>query len=95
MLVVSSPDLVILDLVLPGVDGYGVVDWLKDHELWRGLPLVVYSATEPTPSQRDRLRLGYTEFLTKSRVAPEEFERRIISLLDTLTSKKDPAGHAA
>lgn len=80
-----DPDLLILDLALPGVDGYGVIDWLKDHDLWRSVPLVVYSASEPTPSQRERLQLGYTEFITKSRVTPEEFEKRIMTLLDTLT----------
>lgn len=90
-----DPDLLILDLILPGVDGYGVIDWLKDHEVWRGLPLVVYSATEPSPSQRERLQLGHTEFMTKSRVAPEEFERRIVSLLDALTAKTGMAGHVA
>lgn len=90
-----EPDLLILDLVLPGLDGYEVVDWLKDHEMWRGLPLVVYSATEPSPSQRERLRLGHTEFMTKSRVAPEEFERRIVALLDTLTSVKGRTSHVA
>jgi signal transduction histidine kinase/DNA-binding response OmpR family regulator len=80
------PDLLILDPILPDVDGYEVVDWLKDHEVWRNLPLVVYSATEPSPSQRERLRLGPTEFMTKSRLAPEEFERRIVALLDTLNA---------
>jgi PAS domain S-box-containing protein len=81
----TQPDLMILDLILPGIDGFGVVDWLKDHSRWRGLPLVVYSATEPSPSQRERLQLGPTEFMTKSRVSPEEFERRIVRLLDTMT----------
>ncbi|MEO8034250.1 MAG: response regulator, partial [Acidobacteriota bacterium] len=80
----ARPDLLILDLILPGVDGYGVIDWLKDHSMWRGLPLVVYSATEPSMLQRERLRLGQTEFMTKSRVAPDEFERRIVALLDSL-----------
>jgi PAS domain S-box-containing protein len=81
----TQPDLMILDLILPGIDGFGVVDWLKDHSRWRGLPLVVYSATEPSPSQRERLQLGPTEFMTKSRVSPDEFERRIVRLLDTMT----------
>ena len=90
-----EPDLLILDLMLPGLDGYGVIDWLKDNDVWRGLPLVVYSATEPSPSQRERLKLGYTEFMTKSRVAPEEFERRIIELLDTLTAEKGTVTHVA
>lgn len=91
-----EPDLLILDLVLPDLDGYAVVDWLKDHEVWRGLPLVVYSATEPSPSQRDRLRLGHTEFMTKSRIAPEEFEKRIVTLLDSLIGKDGgPVPHVA
>lgn len=88
-------DLLILDLALPGLDGYAVIDWLKDHDLWRNLPLVVYSASEPTPSQRQRLQLGHTEFITKSRVAPEEFEKRIVALLDTLTHNDGSATDAA
>jgi hypothetical protein len=46
--------------------------------------VVVYSATEPTPSQRERLTLGQTEFLTKSRISPQEFENRVIQLLDNM-----------
>jgi CheY-like chemotaxis protein len=84
------PDLVVLDLLLPEVDGFGVVDWIKDHDLWRGVPLVVYSALETTPSQQERLRLGPTEFITKSRIGPEEFERRVLHLLDRLTASKAP-----
>lgn len=83
-----NPDLVVLDLILPGIDGFGVVDWLKDHNVWRSIPMVVYSATELTPSQRERLRLGPTEFLTKGRITPDEFEKRVIALLDTLVSRK-------
>ena len=83
----ASPDLLVLDLVLPGIDGFGVIDWLKDHGLLERVPLVVYSADEPSPSQRERLRLGPTEFLTKSRVSPDEFEMRVVQLLDTMTGK--------
>jgi PAS domain S-box-containing protein len=91
----EQPDLLILDLILPDVDGFAVVDFLKDHDLWRAVPLVVYSALEPTPSQKERLRLGHTEFLTKSRVPPEEFESRILSLLDVLTDGKEQVSHVA
>jgi CheY-like chemotaxis protein len=79
-----TPDLVVLDLILPDIDGYGVIDWMKDHDLLRSVPVVVYSATEPSPSQRERLTLGPTEFLTKSRISPEDFERRVIRLLDNM-----------
>lgn len=83
-----QPDLLVLDLILPEVDGFQVVEWLKDHQLWRNVPLVVYSALEPTPSQKERLTLGSTEFMTKSRTSPEEFERRVMGLLEQLTQKR-------
>ena len=91
----KTPDLLVLDIALPDIDGYAVIDWLKDHDMLRSVPVVVYSASEPTPSQRDRLTLGPTQFLTKSRIAPEEFERRIIQLLDNVTGPAAEMSHVA
>lgn len=82
-----TPDLLVLDLLLPDIDGFTFVDWLKDSGVWRGVPLVVYSAIETTPSQRDRLRLGPTEFIAKNRVAPEVLERRVLTLLGSMTNR--------
>jgi CheY-like chemotaxis protein len=79
------PDLLILDLILPDVDGFTIVDWLKDRDLCRAVPLIVYSALETSPAEQERLRLGPSQFLTKGRVTPEEFERRIGALLDSIT----------
>jgi CheY-like chemotaxis protein len=91
-----NPDLVILDLILPDMDGFAVVDWLKDNDRLRSVPMIVYSAMEPTPSQRQRLALGPTEFLTKSRILPEEFERRVIQLLDKMiVNTKGALSHVA
>jgi len=85
----TTPDLLILDLVLPDIDGFGVVDWLKDHGMLQNVPVIVYSAAEATPSQRERLKLGPTEFLTKSRISPEEFEHKVIKLLDNMMNTSE------
>jgi PAS domain S-box-containing protein len=90
-----TPDLLILDLVLPELDGFGVVAWLRDQEKLCNVPLVVYSATDPTMSERQRLTLGPTQFLTKSRVPPQEFERRVVDLLDTMTRTQKEIAHVA
>jgi PAS domain S-box-containing protein len=86
-----EPDMIILDLVLPEGDGFDVVDWLRRHDRLRGAPLVVYSAKEVDPRDRDRLRLGPTEFVTKGRVAPEDFEKKVIRLLRHVAEKKAEA----
>jgi len=76
------PDLLILDLILPEGDGFTVVDWLRRHDRLRAVPLVVYTAKDLDDSDRARLRLGQTYFFTKGRIAPEDFERRVVGLVE-------------
>jgi CheY-like chemotaxis protein len=80
------PNLVVLDLVLPEGDGFEVVAGLRHNKALRSVPLVVYTAKDIDEAERERLKLGETVFLTKGRISPEEFERRVIGLLDRLMS---------
>jgi len=82
-----SPDLLILDLILPESDGFVVVDWLKQHNQLCNMPVVVYSAKDLEESERQRLKLGHTEFLTKGRVTTQEFEQRVMELLQRITQE--------
>ncbi|MDJ0705265.1 MAG: response regulator [Leptolyngbyaceae cyanobacterium MO_188.B28] len=75
------PDLLVLDLNIPDGDGFAVVDWLRQHNRLCRTPLVVYTAKDLNNSDRERLRLGQTLFLTKSRITCEEFEQQVINLL--------------
>lgn len=75
------PNLLVLDLKLPEIDGFAVVDWLRQHNQLRTCPLVVYCAQDLSEGDRQQLNLGETVFLTKGRVTPEEFEKRVITLL--------------
>lgn len=90
-----KPDLIVLDLVLPELDGFGVVEYFRRNSLAADVPLVVYTAGEPTSADRERLRLGPTEFLTKSRVTPEEFERHIAARLDAIGTRREELTHVA
>jgi DNA-binding response OmpR family regulator len=75
------PSLIVLDLTLPELDGFAVVDWIRQRPLLARTPLLVYSARETTAAEQEKLRLGPTEFVTKSRVSIEEFEARVAHLL--------------
>jgi CheY-like chemotaxis protein len=85
------PDLVVLDVGLPEADGFQVVDWLRRHERLSTLPMVVYTARELDEADRERLRLdASTEFLTKGRITPQDFEQRVMGLLGRLTRERRP-----
>ncbi|MBW4646116.1 MAG: response regulator [Goleter apudmare HA4340-LM2] len=83
-----NPDLLILDLILPESDGFAVVDWLQQHNQLCTTPVVVYSAKDLQESERNRLKLRHTEILTKGRVTTQEFEQRVMELLQRITKQK-------
>ena len=79
------PVLVVLDLALPDGDGRDVVAALRRDPRTATVDLIVYSAADVDSTDRDRLTLGRTSFLTKSRVDPAALARRVRQLLDDQT----------
>jgi CheY-like chemotaxis protein len=54
------PELILLDLLMPEMDGFQFVEELYTHEEWRSIPIVIVTARDLT--EEDRLRLnGYVE----------------------------------
>jgi PAS domain S-box-containing protein len=79
----SKPDLIVLDVGLPGFDGFEVVDGLRNE---RGglLPLLVYTARDLHSEDRRALTLGLTRWLTKARTSEADFLSAVRELLDGL-----------
>jgi len=61
------PSLLVLDIEIPDGDGFFVVSSMREDPRLRTVPLLVYTAQDLTAAERERLRLGPTRFLTKSR----------------------------
>ncbi len=79
-----APDVVLLDLNLPNIDGYTVLSRLRSRPETRELPVIVLSARGDEDNEVRVLRLGATDFLTKP------FRPRALSarLEATLTRKR-------
>lgn len=75
------PDLVLLDVGLPELDAFGVVERMREDAALCSLPLVVYTARDLDRQERARLELGRTEFFTKGEVELEQLERQVLRLL--------------
>jgi CheY-like chemotaxis protein len=61
----GNPDLMILDLNLPGVDGYTVLAQVRSREITRNLPVIVLTAKGDEDNEVKVLELGADDFLTK------------------------------
>ena len=75
------PDLVLLDLGLPDLDGLALVDWLRQHGYLSRVPIAVYTGRGLSEDERASLRAGGTEVLVKSLVAPERLVERVLELV--------------
>ncbi|MEU4605361.1 ATP-binding protein [Kribbella sp. NPDC023972] len=78
------PDLILLDLLLPDVDGFALAKELNAGPDLKHIPLVVYSALELDDDDRARLGVDPDQCFTKASTRPEEVERRVLDLLDHL-----------
>jgi hypothetical protein len=69
------PDLVLLDLLMPGNGGFSLVEALQAREEWRSIPVVVTTGREITEEERQRLT-GYVEsVLRKGAYSREDLVR--------------------
>ena len=82
----QKPDLIILDLAMPSLDGFEVVNILRCEVKSQSTALLVYTARDLTEEDKNKLTLGLSYFLTKSRTSEEEFVRTVKALLNGLIS---------
>ncbi len=82
----NLPDLIILDLMMPKMDGFQVLSRLRNDRNTLNIPVIVITAKELTPNDRTFLHQGLAHFLTKSEYTPQRI-RELIK--DILTVKND------
>jgi len=69
----NKPDLVVLDLVMPGVDGYEVIAALRRDKDMSRVPILVHTAKTLTPEDRQRLEGKVESIVEKAEFQPERF----------------------
>jgi len=79
----STPALLVLDVDLPDASGFQVVETLRARPECREIPVLIYSGRDLTGDERERLTLGPTRFLTKSRASDAQFKALVLELLET------------
>jgi CheY-like chemotaxis protein len=92
----SQPALVLLDLIMPEMDGFEFVAELRKHAEWQTLPVIVITAKDLT--HEDRLHLnGYVEkILQKGAYSREELLMQVRHLVaDCVGRKRGPAPGAS
>lgn len=87
MVFTTLPDILILDIMMPEMDGYMVCEELKEHDSTKNLPIIILSAKVSVDDKVKAMGLGIDDYMIKP-FDPRELEARIKMRLK-LTASKD------
>jgi DNA-binding response OmpR family regulator len=86
----EHPDVITLDVMMPGLDGWRVAEQLRADRETRDIPIVFLTARAESCDRSRGLGLGAAEYITVP-ADPTELPRRIESVLGRATPGSDPA----
>ena len=72
----TVPDLILLDIQLPGMDGYAVADALKNDEALRSIPIVVVTSYAMV-GDREKIEAAGAQGYIEKPINPETFVREV------------------
>jgi signal transduction histidine kinase/DNA-binding response OmpR family regulator len=79
----EPPQLILLDLMMPEMDGFEFVAKLRETESWRSIPVLLITAKDLTPEDRKRLEGGVSRILQKGSYGREDLLAEIYKLVGT------------
>ena len=90
----EKPDVILLDLMMPEMDGFEVVAALQGNKDWRDIPVIVITSLDLTAKDRERLNSGVKSVLVKENFRPEdlvEHIRRLVQSRPAATNEMEAA----
>jgi threonine synthase len=77
----ENPDLIILDLMMPEMDGFAVLDALKARPETADIPVIVSTAKELTPEEKNKLKGQIQALMQKGDFLSDEFLEEVRTLI--------------
>jgi CheY-like chemotaxis protein len=86
-----TPSLILLDIMMPELDGFGFMEELRKNEEWGSIPVVVLTAKDITDTERARLQGFATAVLLKQEQSQDALIRDMRELIRQAVSSEVPA----
>lgn len=81
------PDLILLDIMMPKMDGYAVCQELKANELTKNIPIIFVTALADNTNEEKGLKLGAMDYISKP-FSPAIVQRRVKNLLTLMRTQR-------
>ncbi len=77
----ENPDLILLDLILPSMDGFEVLEKIKQDGITSKIPVIILSNLGQKDDVEKGLKLGAVDYLIKAHFTPREIIEKIKNIL--------------
>jgi len=77
----EKPDLILLDLILPGIDGFEVLSRIKSNPVSAQIPIIILSNLGQKDDIERGLKMGAVDYLIKAHFTPDEIINKIRTIL--------------
>ncbi|HEV2614781.1 MAG TPA: response regulator [Gammaproteobacteria bacterium] len=78
LLTAMKPDVILLDLMMPEMDGFQVIEEIQKHEKWRHIPIIVITAKDLTHDEKTLLNKYSKSLFLKSDYSPRNLIQSVI-----------------
>jgi len=77
-----KPDAILLDLIIPKLDGFSVLEKLQSDATFKKIPVIITSNLGQDADIKKGMALGAKDYFIKSNISLEEIVNRVIKLID-------------
>jgi DNA-binding response OmpR family regulator len=77
----EKPSLILLDLILPGIDGFEVLSRIRKNPLIEKIPVIILSNLGEKADVDRGVKLGANDYLIKAHFTPKEIVEKVRSIL--------------
>ncbi len=78
----NRPAVIVLDLMMPEMDGFQFIEAMREHEEWRRIPIVVVTALDLSSDDRQRLNGYVQKVIQKGQYRREELLKQVLDLVN-------------
>lgn len=78
----EKPDLILLDVILPQLDGFSVLEEIKRNAGTKNIPVVVLTSLGTAEDQEKGIKMGAVDYIIKASLTPAELSEKVSSILN-------------
>ena len=78
----EKPDLILLDVILPQLDGFSALEEIKRSAGTKNIPVVVLTSLGTAEDQEKGIKMGAVDYIIKASLTPAELSEKVSSILN-------------